>query len=385
MDADIVAQQMLTQQLLNDEEVEILMFAASNYQKNCLLLEKIRLMDMQSLELFCKLLWSCDDQKHIADVLVNGKLRLLMVIFTYVKNLLCLALESFGFLITRIDPISQSKLFQASTAYTDNESSQIDIVSIRSKSKSDATKNPFDASLAKAEFLDMKKKLENMLESCNAQKIYEECTKLMASNAQNIPLFSNVEYLHSLKMCKSTPEILQKLGPFFTWTDHSVLTAAVKSCNNSKAVMLLQHFDSQLDLSLPITEYPVPQPIPSMAPYKTSIQTVLGIKLGTELNKISLQQVLELRYSIQKNFQITEYSLQLMAMESGTNILYWMIPKCISHLISSKIIQDPSLHGSRVQEVCVYPGTLFVSVNVLKLGSLSFLNPVSEMVSYITI
>ena len=288
-------------------------------------------------------------------------------------------------MITRIDPLSQSKLYQASTAYTDNETSQIDTVSIRSKSKSDATTSPFNSSLAKTQFFDMKKKLENMLESCNAQKIYKECTKLMASNARNIPLFSNVEYLHSLKVCKSAPAILQKLGPFFTWSDHSVLTAAVKSCSNSKAIMLLQHFDSQLDLSLPITEYPVPQPVPSMAPYKASMQTVLAIKLDTELNKISLQQVLEIRYSIQENFQITEYSLQLMAMESNTNILYWMIPKCISHLISSKIMQDPSLHGSRVQEVCVYPGTLFVSVSVLKLGSLSFLNQVSEMVSYIII
>ena len=75
MDADIVVQKMLTQQLLNDKEVEILMNAASNYQKNYLLLEKIRLMNMQALELFCKLLWSCDSQKHIADVLVNGKFR----------------------------------------------------------------------------------------------------------------------------------------------------------------------------------------------------------------------------------------------------------------------------------------------------------------------
>ena len=76
MDADIVVQQMLSQQLLNDEEVENLMNAASTYQKNCLLVEKIRLMDMQTLELFCELLQSCDSQKHIADMLINGKLRL---------------------------------------------------------------------------------------------------------------------------------------------------------------------------------------------------------------------------------------------------------------------------------------------------------------------
>ena len=73
MDGNIVVQQMLTQQLLNDEEVENLMNAASDYQKNCLLLEKIRLMDMQALELFCKVLQSSDSQKHIADVLINGE------------------------------------------------------------------------------------------------------------------------------------------------------------------------------------------------------------------------------------------------------------------------------------------------------------------------
>ena len=300
--------------------------------------------------------------------------------YTYVNHISCLALESFGFL--RIDTLSSSKMVQASVACTDSENSQTDTISTRPKGKSDTTtKSSFKASLVITEFLDMKNHLENMLQSCNAQKIYKKCKKLMASHAQSIPLFSDVEYLRSLKECKLAPAILQKLSPFFTWSDHSVLAAAVKACNNSKAVMLLQHFDAQLDLSLPITEYSVPQPVSSMAPYETSMQTVLGIKLNTELSKVSLQQVLELRYSVQKSFQITEHSLQLMAVESNTNILYWIIPKCISHLISSKIMQDPSLHGGRVQEVSVYPGTLFISVSVLTLGSLSFLNQVSVMVS----
>ena len=68
MDADLIVQPMLTEQLLNQN----LMNANSRYQKNCLLLEKIRLLDIQALELFCKLLQSFDSQKHIADVLVNG-------------------------------------------------------------------------------------------------------------------------------------------------------------------------------------------------------------------------------------------------------------------------------------------------------------------------
>ena len=74
MDCDLIVQHMLTQQLLDKNEVLNLNNAISSYQKNSLLLERIRLMDMQRLEPFCKLLRSFKSQKHIADVLVNGKL-----------------------------------------------------------------------------------------------------------------------------------------------------------------------------------------------------------------------------------------------------------------------------------------------------------------------
>ena len=73
MDCDLLVQHMLTQQLVNENEVQNFKKATSRYQKNCLLLERIRLLDMQRLESFCKLLRSFESQKHIADVLVNGK------------------------------------------------------------------------------------------------------------------------------------------------------------------------------------------------------------------------------------------------------------------------------------------------------------------------
>ena len=289
----------------------------------------------------------------------------------------------------KIDSLSQSEASQASNAFIDGERSNIDSASKRSgvsRKRTLSTEHPtgikyYKPSSVNAEFLDMKKQLEDVLKACDAQTIFTECKNLMASSAQNISLFSNEEYLQSLHECNLAPTILQKLSPYFTWSDHSVLIAVVKACNNPEAIALLQQFDTQMDLSLPITEYPVPQPVYSMAPYDFSTQTVLAVKLNVELSKFSLQQVFELRSLIQKYFQITEHSLQLMAAKSSSTILYWMIPKCVSHLISSKIIQDPGLHDIRVQEVCVYPGTLFVSANVLKLGSLSFLNQFSEMVS----
>ena len=72
MDCDLIVQHMLTQQLVNENEVQHFKRATNRYQKNCLLLERIRLMDMRRLESFCKLLRSFESQKHIADVLING-------------------------------------------------------------------------------------------------------------------------------------------------------------------------------------------------------------------------------------------------------------------------------------------------------------------------
>lgn len=232
-------------------------------------------------------------------------------------------------------------------------------------------------SLVDAKFLDMKVQLEHILGAISPQIIYEQCKKLMASHEHDIALFSS-EYLNDLKGCSLTQQLLQKLSPLFKWSDHSVLSAIVKACDKPEAATLLQQFDKQVDLSIPITEYPVPKPVPSMAPYDTSMQTVLAVKLNIELSKFSLQHVCKLRCLIQEKFQITEHSLQLMAAKSNPNVLYWMIPKCVSHLISSKIIENVNLPGSRIEEISIYPGTLFVSASDLKIGSLAFL---SQMVS----
>lgn len=75
MDCDSILQHSLTKQLLNDQEVRTIMGAVSDHQKNCLVVEKVRLMETNSLESFCELLQKFDCQKHIANVLLNGKLR----------------------------------------------------------------------------------------------------------------------------------------------------------------------------------------------------------------------------------------------------------------------------------------------------------------------
>jgi len=73
MDADLTVQHMSTQQLLSDDDLNIIEMAIDKYQKNCLMLNTVRLMDVPLLKSFCDILQKTDHQKHIAATLVNGK------------------------------------------------------------------------------------------------------------------------------------------------------------------------------------------------------------------------------------------------------------------------------------------------------------------------
>ena len=70
MDAEVVTQLMVTQQLLREDIVKD---AFSNYQKNCLILHQLRKMDIQTLVSFSELLQTTDSHKHIGKMLTEGK------------------------------------------------------------------------------------------------------------------------------------------------------------------------------------------------------------------------------------------------------------------------------------------------------------------------
>ena len=69
MDAEVVTQLMVSQQLLSED---IVMAASSDYQTTCLILEQLTLMNVQSLVCFAELLLMNDSQTHIGKMLTDG-------------------------------------------------------------------------------------------------------------------------------------------------------------------------------------------------------------------------------------------------------------------------------------------------------------------------
>ena len=227
--------------------------------------------------------------------------------------------------------------------------------------------------LVNIEFLIVKRKLQDILQSYDTKAMLEKCKKLMASDVNNIALFSSVQ-LQKFREYKHAPALIQEISPFCNWSNHSVLSEVIRACNNSDASNLLDQFVSQIDLSLPVTDYPIPQPSPNMIPYDTSSHTVLAVKLSTELINLSIQQVLDLQHLLQEKFQLSPHSFQLLAANS-TPILYWTIPKCVVSVVTSNITDQRSfLHQNGIMEVSIYPGHIYATANTMRVGPLSFLN-----------
>ena len=71
MDPEVVIKLMESQQLLNKNNF---VAVSSDYQKNCLILQQISLMNVKEILSFSKLLLTSDSQKHIGQMLIKGEI-----------------------------------------------------------------------------------------------------------------------------------------------------------------------------------------------------------------------------------------------------------------------------------------------------------------------
>ena len=229
------------------------------------------------------------------------------------------------------------------------------------------------------EFVKIKVQLDKLLKFRELKPLAKKCTSLLASDAHNIPLFST-DYIQGIQQINTFNELTQKLSPFITWDNHSILNTIIQTSDIPDAAMLLSQFDDSIDLSQPLTRFPVTTPNHHMVPYDNSTHTILATKLGIELEHCTLQNLLDIRSLIQDKCKLTTYCLQLLAVANSA-IIYWMIPKSITHLITANaVLFQNCFHCNGILQLAVYPGALFCTGSILKVGPLSFFNeiPVSS-------
>ena len=246
----------------------------------------------------------------------------------------------------------------------------------KDKKELPANNDMIDPSSVIAEFLNMKVKLEELLQHCDPLPLVKKCGSLLASNTHNIPLFPT-DYSEKLQEIESTAELIQKLSLFMTWDNHTILsTLTAETSNIPEATMLLTQFDDRIDPSQPLTSFPIPAPSHHMVPYDDSTYTVLAVTLDLELYHSTLQNVIDARSLIQDQCRLTSHCLQLLAMaRTKSTILYWMIPKVVATFIYSKVLENPQLfYQNGIMQMALYPRSVLLTDGTLKVGPLSFFN-----------
>ena len=86
MDAEVVTKLMVSQQLLSED---IIKASLSEYHKTCLILQQVRLMNVQSLVSFGELLLTNDSQKYIGTILMQGTYKQLCYLWFVITLFVC--------------------------------------------------------------------------------------------------------------------------------------------------------------------------------------------------------------------------------------------------------------------------------------------------------
>ena len=210
--------------------------------------------------------------------------------------------------------------------------------------------------------------LEELLQSYDYGIMMEQCRSLMASDHNDIKLFTS-DQLMSFSWY-NIAILLRKLC-LFAWNNCSILRTLVSYC--SKANKLLDKFESNLDPLKPVACYPVPCLSSDMIPSDTSTYTILAIRCKVELYEASLQYVYDVESVMIEKCDITQHCLQLLAVRSDPTILYWTIPKCVVDLINTNVpLHSEYLYSRGILEVLVYPDLLLTTGDDVYYGSLAF-------------
>ena len=203
------------------------------------------------------------------------------------------------------------------------------------------------------------------------EEVFEAVDNLMASEINHIKLFST-DFIECLKECTNATEALRTLFPYSNWYDHSILRWLLENCKCPEGLKLLNKFDTEIDFTLPIKDYPLPVYQSSyMIPDVSSAHTVLIIRCEQQLSSLSLQHIGVVKSAILQAFDITDHACILLTATNYTS--YWLIPQNIVALICNKVQEHSAyLYDNKILEISVYPDFTFSTDRATEIQSLGY-------------
>ena len=213
--------------------------------------------------------------------------------------------------------------------------------------------------------------LLDCLQCCEVARLVTKFNVLMADHASNIPFFPQ-KLLHKLYRCKTVEDLFLKLSSYLSWQRLHILQLLVDASKSEEAKELLENFKSKVDETYPVMEYNFGPASKRIVPAENSSEALVCTKSITD--DMSLHDANVIKRALADSTGIEEHSIELIATQTGSIILYWLILRSVIGLIIEGVFNNLSLFcGMGIVEVCIDPSIVITTVTGLRTRSLSYL------------
>lgn len=185
-------------------------------------------------------------------------------------------------------------------------------------------------------FLDL---VDKVIMQMSTADVAKKLSTVMASDIHQIPLFTT-EFIRKLSSCVSPFIFKVYMLPYMSWFDYFVLKQLVNFSGNKDTLEMVDHFVDSLDYSKPILSCDIPEFSQLVVPLEGSCFTILATKHIKLISELTLQDLVDIKKVLLKNFEITEYAVQLAAIHNDLCCFYWLIPTTIRPLIED-VLNEP--------------------------------------------
>jgi len=192
--------------------------------------------------------------------------------------------------------------------------------------------------------------------------------------AEDIPGVS-MKVKETLCKCETEQELFVQLSPFITWHKRDVLRALVDASDNNEAAKELQEFENQLDPDWLINDLPLPTPSHHICPdTPNSGMTIVAVTTKKDLNLLKYGDVVNLQELVAQNGGISRDALDLQAKNTGSSVLYWLLPQIMVKKFEDNIRRNLChLYNEGIVEIALDPNIVITTGPQLRIRALSYL------------
>ena len=192
------------------------------------------------------------------------------------------------------------------------------------------------------------------------------CRTLMASYVHQIPLFTP-EFMNKLTNCSSPFIFKMYLLLYMSWFDCSILKQLIYFSNSKEALKIIDQFVDSVDCSQPIASYHIPEFSQLVIPLDDSHYTLLATKHAKSINEVTLANLKDIKKSLIKILNITDYAMQLGAIHIKSCCFYWLIPNQIRPLVQDNLKQiQVELWDKGVILTTILPANFHSDISILQ-------------------